>query len=66
MRKLTIMTSLLLSLGMFYACSSDDEVAGMGNGSDFEMMGEEDFDSVYQVKYYTQAPGLNIKRRTDS
>ena len=62
MRKLTIMTSLLLSLGMFCACNSDDEVAGMGNGSDFEMMGEDDSDSVYQVKYYTLVPGLNMKQ----
>ena len=31
MRKLTITMSLLLSLGMFFACSSDDEVAGMSN-----------------------------------
>lgn len=62
MRKLTIMMSLLLSLGMFCACSSDDEVAGMGNGSDFEMMSEEDSDSIYQVKYYDQNPGLNIKQ----
>lgn len=62
MRKLTITMSLLLSLGMIFACSSDDEVAGMSNGSDFKVMNEEDFDSVYQVKYYAQDPGLNMKQ----
>ena len=62
MRKLTIVMSLLLSLGMFTACSNDDEVVGTGNGSDFEMMSEEDFDSVYQVKYYAHDPGLNMKQ----
>lgn len=62
MRKLTMMMGMLLALVFSSACSSDDEVVGMGNGSDFGMMGEEDFDSVYQVKYYTQDPGLNIKQ----
>ena len=56
------MMSVLMAVGLFSACSSDDEVVGMGNGSDFEMKGEEDFDSVYQVKYYTQVPGLNMKQ----
>ena len=62
MKKVTIMMSVLMAVGLFSACSSDDEVVGMGNGSDFEMKGEEDFDSVYQVKYYTQVPGLNMKQ----
>ena len=62
MKKVTIMMSMLLAVGLFSACSNDDEVVGMGNGSDFEMMSEEDFDSVYQVKYYAQNPGLNMKQ----
>ena len=62
MKKVTIMMSVLMAVGLFSACSSDDEVVGMGNGSDFEMKGEEDFDSVYHVKYYTQVPGLNMKQ----
>ena len=62
MKKVTFLMVMLLAIGLSSACSSDDEVAGMDNGSGFEMMGEEDFDSVYQVKYYAQNPGLNIKQ----
>lgn len=33
MKKVTIVMSMLLAIGMFSACSNDDEVNGIGNGS---------------------------------
>ena len=62
MKKVLFILGVLFSLGMFCACSSDDEVDGMGNGSDFEMINGENLDSVYQVKYYSQDPGLRMKQ----
>ena len=63
MRKLTIAMSMLLTLGSFCACSSDDGMNGFGNGVTLLMPedGEEDIDSIYQITYYNQYPDLNIK-----
>ena len=63
MKKVTFLMNVLLTLGLFSACSSDSDVIPMGNGSDDEMWSSENYDSTYyQVKYYNQYPDLNVKQ----
>ena len=55
MRKLTMMMSLLLTLGSFCACSSDDDMNGFGNGGTIlvprDSLAEERFKSVPEYDY---------------
>ena len=62
MKKVFVILGILLSFGMFYACSSDDEVMGTERSSDFKTAEAENYDSTYQVNYYTEVPGLNVKQ----
>ena len=62
MKKVLLFFGLLLLYGMLCACSSDDVIVGTGSGGDLGLMKEEGFDSVYQVRYYSHDPGLDVNQ----
>ena len=62
MKKVLFVFGALLTLGLLCACSSDDEVAGTDHSSDYGMWETENYDSMYQVNYYSQNPGLDVKQ----
>ena len=49
MKKVTIIMCMLLSLGMHSACSSDDEISGIGSGG--TLIPKERFNSVSENDY---------------
>ena len=62
MKKVTIMMSMLLTIGLYSACSSDDEMMGTDHSSDLEMQDEESNDSTYDVRFFAQNPDLEMKQ----
>ena len=50
MKKILLLTGVLLSLGLFCACSDDDELE------------TDSYDPTYKVSYYNHDPGLNVKQ----
>ena len=50
MKKILLLMGLLLSLGLFCACSDDDELETAS------------YDPTYKVSYYNHDPGLNVKQ----
>ena len=61
MKKVLFGMSMLLSLGMFCACSSDDDEMGTDSIGDLKTAETENYDPTFQVNYYTEVPGLNVK-----